>query len=146
MRMKPELLSITAAGLILALTGCGSAATTEGPDAAGTAPRTSSSSPTAPAAPTSPDAAPNAVAAEPVVITIKDFKYTIPASVAPGAQVTVKNDDAETHTVTSAPKGAFEVTANGGGGTATFTAPTKPGSYTFVCTFHADMAGTLVVN
>lgn len=145
MRMKPELLSITAAGLILALTGCGSAATTEGSDAAGTAPRTSSSSPTAPTAPTSPDAAPNAVAA-PVVITIKGFKYTIPASVAPGAQVTVKNDDAETHTVTSAPKGAFEVTANGGGGTATFTAPTKPGSYTFVCTFHADMAGTLVVN
>ena len=100
----------------------------------------------APAAPTSPDAVPNAVAAEPVVITIKDFKYTIPASVAPGAQVTVKNDDAETHTVTSAPTGAFEVTANGGGGTATFTAPTQPGSHKFVCTFHADMAGTRVVN
>ena len=82
---------------------------------------------------------------QPVVITIKDFKYTVPGSVAPGAKVTVKNDDAQNHTITSAPKGAFEVTANGGGGSTTFIAPTKPGSYKFICTFHADMGGTLVV-
>jgi len=83
--------------------------------------------------------------AEPLVITIKNFKYTVSASVAPGAKVTVKNEDAEKHTLTSAPKGAFEVSASGGGGTATFAAPTKPGSYKFACDLHADMAGTLVV-
>jgi len=95
---------------------------------------------------TSPGAAPseNASAAEPVLVTIKDFKYTIPASVAPGSKVTVKNEDAQNHTVTSAPHGAFDVNVPAGG-TATFTAPTKPGSYKFICTFHADMLGALVV-
>ena len=95
---------------------------------------------------TSPGAAPseNASAAEPVLVTIKDFKYTIPSSVAPGSKVTVKNEDARNHTVTSAPRGAFDVNVPAGG-TATFTAPTKPGSYKFICTFHADMLGALVV-
>ena len=142
MRMKPKLMSIAATALIVGLTGCGSSATTEGSNATGTASQTSSSSLTAPS--TSPDAAPSA-ATEPVLITIKDFKYSIPASVAPGAKITVKNLDDQNHTVTSAPKGAFDVTVNGGGGTATFTAPAKPGSYTFVCSFHANMMGTLVV-
>jgi len=93
----------------------------------------------------STSAAPSGPEAKPVVISIKDFKYAVPASVAPGAKVTVKNDDAQNHTLTSAPKGSFAVTANGGGGTATFTAPSKPGSYKFTCDFHADMSGTLVV-
>ena len=55
------------------------------------------------------------------------------------------NQDDQNHTVTSATKGAFGVTVNGGGGTATFTAPPKLGSYPFVCTFHANMMGALVV-
>ena len=84
-----------------------------------------------------------AVAAKPVLITIKDFKYTLPASVAPGAKVTVKNEDSQNHTVTSA--GAFDVNVTGGGGTATFTAPSKAGSYPISCTFHANMKATLVV-
>ena len=142
MRMKPELMSIAATALMVGLTGCGSSATTEGSNATGTMSQTSSSSLTAPS--TSPDAAPSA-ASQPVLITIKDFKYSIPASVAPGAKITVRNQDDQNHTVTSATKGAFDVTVNGGGGMATFTAPAKPGSYTFVCTFHANMMGTLVV-
>ncbi|WP_155855688.1 cupredoxin domain-containing protein [Arthrobacter sp. 9MFCol3.1] len=32
-----------------------------------------------------------------------------------------------------------------GGGTDTCTAPAKPGSYTYHCTFHPGMHGTLVV-
>ena len=63
---------------------------------------------------------------------------------APGARITVKNQDDQNHTVTSATKGAFDVSVTGGG-TATFTAPTKPGSYMFACSFHANMMGTLVV-
>src|SRR5436309_1075281 len=34
-----------------------------------------------------------------VVITIKDFQFTTPASVAPGAKITVKNEDSTAHTV-----------------------------------------------
>ena len=145
MRMQPQCMSIAVAGLIVALTGCGSSTTPQGVSAAGTASQTpTSSSSTAQPTPTS-EAASTASEPKPVVITIKDFTYSVPAPVAPGAKVTVKNDDAEKHTITSAPKGAFEVTADGRGGEATFTAPTKPGSYKFTCTFHADMNGTLVV-
>ncbi len=76
-------------------------------------------------------------------ITIKGFKYT-PLQVAPGTTITVKNlDDAE-HTVTSDTKGQFE--ADDVGGTPkTFTAPTKPGVYTFHCQYHASMHGSLTV-
>lgn len=35
--------------------------------------------------------------------------------------------------------------AQSGCGSATFTAPTRPGSYPFVFTFHANMMATLVV-
>ena len=145
MSTKQGLFTIAAAGLIVTLTGCGTSATTAGAEASSTS-NTSSPSPTTSAMSTSPGAAPgeNASAAEPVLVTIKDFKYTIPSSVAPGSKVTVKNDDAQNHTVTSAPPGAFDVNVPAGG-TATFTAPTKPGSYKFICTFHADMTGTLVV-
>ena len=146
MRIKPGLFTIAAAGLIVGLTGCGTSANTAGSEATSTLSHMSSPSTSAPATSTSPDAAPSASAsaAEPVLITIKDFKFTIPASVAPGSKVTVKNADGQSHTVTSATRGAFDVKVDGGG-TATFTAPTAPGSYPFVCTFHANMMGTLVV-
>ena len=135
MNTKPGLIAI-AAGLIVALTGCGASTTSAGSQAPST---TSSSS--LPSTTTSA-AAPTAAAA--VVITIKDFKFTVPASVAPGSKITVKNQDGEAHTVTSATAGAFDVKADPGV-TATFTAPTKAGSYPFVCKFHANMMGTLVV-
>jgi len=72
-------------------------------------------------------------------------RWSVNPSRKPGAKITVRNQDDQNHTVTSAPKGVFDVTVNGGGGTATLTAPAKPGSYIFVCTFHANMTGTLVV-
>ncbi|MFN2536784.1 MAG: cupredoxin domain-containing protein [Mycobacteriales bacterium] len=83
-----------------------------------------------------------AAASEPT-ITIKGFRYT-PLQVAPGTTITVKNlDDAE-HTVTSDTKGVFD--ADDIGGTPkTFTAPTKPGSYNYHCTYHASMHGSLTV-
>ena len=84
-------------------------------------------------------------AAHAVMITISNFMYSVPASVAPGTKVTVKNLDSQNHTVTSTMHGVFDITVTADGGTATFTAPTKPGSYKFVCMFHANMMGTLVV-
>jgi len=143
--IRPALMTIAATGLIVALTGCGSSATTAGSASGATMSATSPSltpGASSPAA-TSGTSAPQA--AGPVQITIKDFKYTLPASVAPGAKIMVTNQDAQNHTVTSTPKGAFQVTVDGGGGTSTFTAPTKPGSYQVVCDFHANMTATLVV-
>ena len=79
------------------------------------------------------------------VIAIQDFAYRVSNSVAPGAQVTVENMDQIAHTVTAdRGDGVFDVTVDPGG-SATFTAPSKPGSYRFHCKFHSDMHGTLVV-
>jgi plastocyanin len=83
-------------------------------------------------------------AAATATITIKDFAYGDPLTVAPGAAVTVTNMDAAAHTVTADEGSAFDAQVKGGG-TATFTAPTKPGSYAYHCTYHPGMHGTLVV-
>jgi plastocyanin len=77
-------------------------------------------------------------------IYIREFAYTVPDSVAPGATLTVVNADADAHTVTSDTAGDFDVTVSGKS-QATFTAPTKPGSYPFLCAFHHYMTGILVV-
>jgi plastocyanin len=78
------------------------------------------------------------------IITIKDFAFTVPASVPAGATVTVMNLDDTKHTVTASGAGGFDVTIDAKG-TATFNAPSKAGTYPFVCTFHGNMKGTLVV-
>ncbi|MEO7422763.1 MAG: cupredoxin domain-containing protein [Ornithinibacter sp.] len=77
------------------------------------------------------------------VISIKDFAFKVPASVAPGAKISITNADAQAHTVTSE-AGGFDVKVDPNG-TATLTAPSKPGSYPFVCSFHGNMTSTLVV-
>lgn len=82
-------------------------------------------------------------AEETMTITIADFAFEVPGTVAPGAQVTVINEDASYHTVT-ADNGAFDVGARQGE-PATFTAPTEPGEYTFHCGPHPEMVATLVV-
>jgi len=77
-------------------------------------------------------------------ITIdSSFNYkTTP--VAAGSTVTVKNDSTTQHTVTEDTSGGFNVTIDGGK-TATFTAPSKPGTYKFHCNIHSFMHGTLTV-
>jgi plastocyanin len=77
-------------------------------------------------------------------IYISEFAYRVPDSVAPGAKLTIVNADADAHTVTSDTPGNFDVTVSGKS-QATFTAPTKPGSYPFFCAFHRYMTSTLVV-
>lgn len=143
--------------LLLALTGCGASAPDE-PDAPDVPRAGSSSEPSATASPSrsappqrEDDASPSqpasskAAAAKPVVITITDFVYAGPASVAPGAKVVVKNTDRSSHTMTSS-DGAFEeVVLEGGGSSGSFTAPDAPGRYSYVCQYHPEMVGTLVV-
>lgn len=81
-------------------------------------------------------------------IVIKNFAFH-PASltVSPGVTVTVHNEDPTTHTVTAiAPHDmAFNTGDIGANATATFTAPTRAGSYPYICLIHQFMHGTLVV-
>jgi plastocyanin len=78
-------------------------------------------------------------------ITIRNFDYGAPVSVPPGAVVTVTNLDSAGHTVTVDQGSAFDVEVRCGGETATFTAPSAPGSYPYHSTFHPGMHGTLTV-
>jgi plastocyanin len=76
------------------------------------------------------------------VITIKDFGYGPPVTVAPGATVTVRQEDSVRHDVSAS---EFKTDLLGKGESATFTAPTRPGRYEYTCTLHAQMHGTLIV-
>ena len=76
-------------------------------------------------------------------IHIKSFAYTGPDSVPAGSTVTVMNMDNVAHTV-SADDGSFDAVVKAGTST-TFTAPAKPGTYTYHCTYHSNMHGTLSV-
>jgi plastocyanin len=84
------------------------------------------------------------MAATDSTLMIEKFAYKTPTSVSPGAKVQIMNMDGEAHTVTADEGGGFDVKAPGGE-TVTFTAPTKPGTYPFHCTYHSNMHGDLVV-
>ena len=128
MRTRPRGLGLRVIG------GHGSSATTSS-EPAPAAPTTRAESSSAGASSSAP-----LVAAE---ITIEDFEYSSPVSVRPGATVSVTNMD-EAHSVTADDGSSFDVTVPAGA-TATFTAPTTPGSYAFHCIFHSGMNGVLVV-
>jgi plastocyanin len=77
-------------------------------------------------------------------ITISNFDFGGETIVAPGATVTVSNTDGAPHTVT-ADDGDFDTGQIAAGETATFVAPTEPGTYEFFCGVHPSMTGSLVV-
>lgn len=54
------------------------------------------------------------------------------------------NTDSAPHTVTAKDKAGFDVDVPAGA-TVIFKAPDEPGEYQITCTFHPQMAGTLVV-
>ncbi len=79
-------------------------------------------------------------------LTISNFMFSpMRASVAPGSTVTVTNKDSVTHTLTAS-GGQFDTGDIGAGQTKTFTAPMKPGTYTYICNIHQYMKGTIVVS
>jgi len=79
-------------------------------------------------------------------ITISNFMFSpMHASVAPGSTVSVTNKDSVTHTL-SATGGQFNTGDIAAGQTKTFTAPTKAGTYDYICNIHQYMMGTIVVS
>lgn len=80
-------------------------------------------------------------------IVIKNFMFSPDSiTVAPGAVITVKNEDSVTHTLTDkTDQSAFNTGPVGPNQTKTFKAPGKAGSYAFFCSIHQYMTGTLVV-
>jgi plastocyanin len=113
------------------LTACGGG--TQEPSPQSAAPLTS--------APSSPSAS-QAAGSE---IVISNMSYTVPPSVSPGQQLTIVNNDSANHTVTADQNNLFDIRVSGGGGSASFTAPTTPGTYPFHCKYHANMHGVLTV-
>jgi len=78
-------------------------------------------------------------------ITISNFMFEpMTLDVAPGATVKVTNDDSSTHTLT-ATGGQFDTGAIAQNQTKTFTAPSKPGQYHYICNIHQYMMGTIDV-
>jgi plastocyanin len=74
---------------------------------------------------------------------IAGFSYDPnPLTVAPGATIEVTNADSATHDVKGEDFKSADVDK---GKTVSFTAPSKPGSYSYVCSYHSNMKGTLVV-
>jgi plastocyanin len=78
-------------------------------------------------------------------VTISDFKFA-PASltVAPGTRVTVANKDSTAHTATADKGNSFDTGDIDPGSSATVTLA-KAGSYSYHCSIHPFMHGTLVV-
>jgi plastocyanin len=66
-------------------------------------------------------------------------------TVAPGATVTVVNQDTANHTLTEKDH-SFDTGNIPGNATGTFTAPTKAGTYPYICAIHPFMTGTLTVS
>lgn len=125
----------TAAVLTASLAACGGSGHPAAAHAANTANAAPSS--TAPAAQDATGAA---------ELVISDFGYR-PAdlTVRPGQRVIVVNKDSTPHTVTATTGHAFDTGPVPAGGSTTFTAPAKPGSYPYICSIHQFMHGTLTV-
>lgn len=97
-------------------------------------------------APTSTPTSTPAPATGGQAITIKNFMFMpMTITVAPGAKISVTNDDSATHTLTATGK-AFDTGDIAPGKTVTVTAPAKPGTYGYLCDIHQYMTGTIVVD
>jgi len=139
--MKKILLVCVTVCLAVAVAACGSESsytTSEGDSGTATA--------TASPETTSTAAEPTGTTAEASgpTITMADMSFGDPITVAPGATITVKNDDSAEHSVTSQTEGKFDVHVDAGE-QGTLTAPTEPGEYAFYCVYHPSMKGTLIV-
>lgn len=136
--------SIAAGSLaaLLALTACSSSA-----NSAGDSSKTKSAPSQSQAAPGSSQAGGSgATTTAGPVITIKNFAFAGTLTVKPGVKVTVINNDSTAHTLTDKKTKKFDTGNIDSGAKGTFIAPVKAGKYPFGCTYHPEMAGTLIVS
>ncbi|WP_333767465.1 cupredoxin domain-containing protein [Streptomyces sp. IBSBF 2435] len=132
--------ALAVAAALLSLVGCSSSSGSDGSSGAATPPGMSSMA-------SGPAASGSSAPAGATRITITDFMFS-PATltVRPGAKVTVVNQDSTVHTVTATEDKQFDTGSVAPGRTTTFTAPTTPGTYGYICTIHQFMTGTLTVS
>jgi len=90
----------------------------------------------------SPAATPAAQAAT-VKVAIKDFSFGAPLTITVGTTVEWTNEDSMAHTVTAS-NGAFDSGNLDQGATYSFTF-TQDGTYNYVCKYHGNMKGQIVV-
>ena len=139
---KTAAATLLAAATALTLTAC--SGSSSHPAATSTsAPTATSSSPSSAATSTSTATSAPAGASQ---IIISNFAFS-PAdlSVTPGQTVTVVNKDSTAHTLTATNGKAFDTGDIAPAATATFTAPMTAGTYSYICTIHQFMRGTLTV-
>lgn len=139
--MKIRALSSIAA-VALFVGACGDS-DDEADDTASTVGSDATSTPDTPAPDTSP---PSSEAGQPgaAEIVAEGFAYD-DVTVAPGATITLVNNDPEPHTVT-ADDGSFDSGSFESGEEAELVAPTEPGTYAFHCEIHPRMQATLTVS
>jgi len=125
----------------LGLAACSSGGSASSPTTTGSAPATSAPATTAPTTTTSGSDQSTGSS-----ITIHNFAFS-PATVtvAPGATISVHNEDQVAHTLT-ATGGTFNTGDVSPGMTVTFKAPSTPGRYPYICSIHSFMSGTLIVS
>ncbi|MFE4256552.1 cupredoxin family copper-binding protein [Streptomyces sp. NPDC056910] len=135
-RRPHTVLIVAALCLVSTLTGC---------SGSGDGSPSSSTPPASVSAPASASPPSSESGKGEVKVTIKGFAFH-PATfeVGPGTKITVTNEDSATHTLTADDK-SFDTGDLAQGKSATFTAPSKPGSYSYICTVHPNMKGTLTV-
>ena len=118
-------------------TACGGSSSTDETTETATAAETATSSEAA-----TSENSPTATAG--ATITIQNMAFGEPLTVAPGAEISIVNNDSAEHSVTSETAGSFDVHVDGKQ-KGTLIAPTEPGEYPFYCVYHPSMKGTLIV-
>jgi plastocyanin len=142
-------LAAAAAAVAIAVAACSSgddSASSAAPSAAATTSAAAATT-SAPAGGGSSSSSGGSETEDSASITIQNFAFGEPLTVAPGTVVKVTNTDAAGHDLASDDAGKFKTPVLNQGESATFTAPTTPGTYKFSCTVHANMhgIGTLTV-
>lgn len=92
-----------------------------------------------------PAATPGAPAAGEIQVSIQGFAFSPQTlTVAPGTTVTWTNKDGAAHTATSQNKGGFDSGSLSQGKAFSYKF-SQAGDYTYACTFHPNMTGTVAV-